>query len=249
VHGGNARRAAPVPDPVGATGSLAAWEREIIEEADPHTLTSSERILATIDSVAYLVERDIAGALVECGVWRGGSILAMIRVLQKLGVSDRDVYLFDTFEGMTRPTELDKSSYDVPALETWAASERAGTVAWEWLFDEKVFNLDLVRSLILATGYPETRIHFVQGRVEETLPDAAPQDIALLRLDTDWYDSTWHELIHLYPRIADFGVINIDDYGHWEGCRAAVDRYFREVATPILLSRIDYTGRLGVKTP
>jgi hypothetical protein len=205
--------------------------------------------VATIDAVAYVLRRDIPGALVECGVWKGGSVLAMIRALQSKGIADRDIYLFDTFEGMTRPTERDTSPYDAPALQIWTSDERERTPLWNWMFSPDVFNIDTVRSLILGTGYPENHIHFVKGRVEDTLPEAAPPSIALLRLDTDWYDSTWHELVHLYSRVSDGGVLIIDDYGHWDGCRAAVDQYFQEVAAPIFLSRIDYTGRVGVKMP
>jgi hypothetical protein len=228
---------------------LAQWERLIVEEALPHTITGVQRIVATIDAVAYVLRRDIPGALVECGVWKGGSVLAMIRTLQSKGIADRDIYLFDTFEGMTRPTERDTSPYDAPALQIWTSDERERTPLWNWMFSPDVFNIDTVRSLILGTGYPENHIHFVKGRVEDTLPEAAPPSIALLRLDTDWYDSTWHELVHLYSRVSDGGVLIIDDYGHWDGCRAAVDQYFQEVAAPIFLSRIDYTGRVGVKMP
>jgi hypothetical protein len=242
-----AEHGAPLPTSDTPPDSLAPWERDIVEEARPHTMTSVPRMVATIDAVAYVLRRDVPGALVECGVWRGGSVLAMIRALQRNGVDDRDIYLFDTFEGMTRPTELDTSRYDPPALEVWTASERERTVPWDGWFNPDVFNIDTVRSLILGTGYPESHVHFVKGKVEDTLPEAAPPSVALLRLDTDWYDSTWHELVHLYPRVSDGGVLMIDDYGHWDGCRAAVDQYFQEVEGPLFLSRIDYTGRVGVK--
>ena len=109
-------------------------------------MTSVERIVATVDAVAYVVRRDIPGALVECGVWRGGSVLAMIRALQRHGVDDRDVYLFDTFEGMTRPTERDTSRYDPPALEVWTSSEAERTMPWHGWFNSDVFNIDTVRS-------------------------------------------------------------------------------------------------------
>ena len=239
----------PAPSPGDPSDSLAPWERQIIDEARPYTMTSPERIVANIDAVRYLLRRRVPGAFVECGVWRGGSVLAMIRCLQREGVDDRDIYLFDTFEGMTRPTELDTSRYDVPALETWTASEQERTKPWHGFFNADVFDIDSVRSLILGTGYPERHLHFVQGRVEDTLPEAAPTSIALLRLDTDWYESTWHELSHLYGRVSEGGVLVIDDYGHWDGCREAVDQYFETVEAPIFLARIDYTGRVGVKLP
>ena len=83
--------------------------------------------------------------------------------------------------------------------------------------------------------------------VERTVPDAAPENIALLRLDTDWYSSTKHELIHLYPRIVRNGVLVIDDYGNFKGARDAVDEYMRNDKVPILLNRVDYSGRVGIK--
>ena len=83
-----------------------------------------------------------------------------------------------------------------------------------------------MRATVLSTGYPAERVHLVRGPVEETIPGAAPDALALLRLDTDWYASTRHELEHLYPRLATGGVLIVDDYGHWEGARRAVDEYF-----------------------
>jgi hypothetical protein len=110
-----------------------------------------------------------------------------------------------------------------------------------------MFNEEAVRSLLLRTGYPHQQLHFVRGPVEETLPGAAPGQLALLRLDTDWYESTRHELIHLFPRLRAGGVLIIDDYGHWRGARQAVDEYFESEHPPLLLGRIDYTGRMAIK--
>ena len=93
-----------------------------------------------------------------------------------------------------------------------------------------------------SLGSGPERIHFVEGKVEDTIPAHAPERIALLRLDTDWYESTRHELEHLYPRLSRGGVLIIDDYGHWQGARQAVDEYFGD-AHAALLNRIDYTAR------
>ncbi len=118
--------------------------------------------------------------------------------------------------------------------------------AYGSLFSEDTFGEGQVRRLLHATGYPPERIHLVRGPVEETLPAAAPDGLALLRLDTDWYESTRHELEHLYPRLATGGVLIVDDYGHWEGARKAADEHL--AAHPaLLLSRSDYTGRMAVK--
>lgn len=203
--------------------------------------------MATVDAVDYVVRREIPGALVECGVWRGGSVLAMILRLQQLGVDDRELFLYDTFEGMSAPTEHDTSAFSEPALLTWSRAANAGRTAWDWLFKPEHFGLDQVRELLTSTGYPTERVHFVAGPIEETLPGAAPEEVAVLRLDTDWYASTRHELVHLYPRLSVGGVLIVDDYGHWDGCRQAVDEYFATEAPPPLLARIDYTGRIAVK--
>jgi O-methyltransferase len=193
------------------------------------------------------VRRGLPGALAECGVWRGGSVLAMILTLQELEAAPRDIHLYDTFEGMTEPTEHDSSALDGHALDAWREARRDGRRAWPEMFGKDVFDERSVRETLLATGYPEERIHLVKGRVEHTLPDHAPDSLALLRLDTDWYESTRHELLHLYPLLCDGGVLIIDDYGHWEGARKAVDEYFDRHAAPLLLNRIDYTGRIAIK--
>jgi O-methyltransferase len=149
---------------------------------------------------------------------------------------------------MTRPTERDTSRFERPALEVW--DEDAGRVTSTWwarLFEPEMLSEQAVRELVLSTGYPEERLHFVRGAVEETLPRHAPDRLALLRLDTDWYESTRHELENLYPRLSHGGVLLIDDYGHWEGCRRAVDEYFASHAPPVLLNRVDYTARIAVK--
>jgi hypothetical protein len=232
------------PDPRRVTTSDADWR--IIDAAQGQTLTSVERLQALIDSVRYCVDAGVEGALAECGVWRGGSVLAMLLTLQDLGVTDRDVYLYDTFEGMTQPSEADRSPFDPPALATWSDAESAGRRPWDEVFDSATFGEQQVRELLLSTGYPAERLCFVRGPVESTIPATVPEQLALLRLDTDWYESTRHELEHLYPLLSPGGVLIIDDYGHWDGARRAVDEYFAAHGR-VLLTRVDYTARLVVK--
>jgi len=207
-----------------------------------HTLTGPERIAALVDAVRHLVANDIEGDIVECGVWKGGSMMAVALTLLELDAADRHLHLFDTYTGMTEPSEHDISSpYDGYSLHqrfrriAGKGDQWAGVPAAE------------VRAALLGTGYPADRIHLVEGKVEDTLPEQAPERLALLRLDTDWYESTRHELEHLYPRLVDGGVLIVDDYGHYEGARRAVDEYLAEHAEPLLLNRIDYTGRIAVK--
>jgi hypothetical protein len=244
------RRNAPPDRNEGAPAQLDALSPEdarIVHRALPYTMTGVARLQATIDAVRYCERRGVDGSFAECGVWRGGSVLAMILTLQQLGRSDRDIYLYDTFEGMTEPTERYTSEHAPAALDTWRAAQAQGQRPWGEMFSREVFNEESVRSTLLETGYPEDRLHLVRGPVESTVPSQAPREIALLRLDTDWYESTLHELEHLYPRLATGGVLIIDDYGHWQGARRAVDEYFGGPAAPILLNRTDYTGRIGVK--
>ena len=235
----------PVPDLEAIVAQVDdPADRAIVARALPHTMTGLPRLRALIDAVRYCVRRDVPGDFAECGVWRGGSVLAMVLTLQELGVEDRDIHLYDTFEGMTAPTDADTSAFHRSALAHW---QESGGRPFPELFSEEVFNESMVRENVLSSGYPADRLHFVKGPVEDTVPAHAPEQLALLRLDTDWYESTRHELEHLYPRLVDGGVLIVDDYGEWDGCRRAVDEYFGTQAAPLLLNRIDHTGRIAVK--
>ena len=166
--------------------------------------------------------------------------MAMALTLLRLNVTDRDLFLYDTFEGMTAPGDEDVKHTGQRAAELLAdpgSGEHYRAAA----------SLEEVRDAVLGVGYPEGRIHFVKGPVEATLPEEAPAQIALLRLDTDWYASTKHELVHLYPRLVPGGVLIVDDYAYWQGSRQAVDEYLEEHGLPLLLNRVDYTARIAVK--
>jgi hypothetical protein len=215
---------------------------ETLSAVRPYTMTSPERIHALIEATKYVTRRQIPGAIVECGVWRGGSMMAAARTLQSLRAADRDLYLFDTFEGMSAPTAADVDLAGRTASSALAESSRADKGSY-WCYA----SLDDVKRTIATLGYPAERVHFVQGKVEETVPAQAPERIALLRLDTDWYESTKHELQHLYPRLSSGGVLIIDDYGHWKGSRQATDEFMAATPDFGLLTRIDYTGRIAIK--
>ena len=217
-------------------------EIEIIESVKDYTLTSARRIKTLINSVHYIVDNKIEGSIVECGVWKGGSIMAVAKTLMSLNNFDRDLYLFDTFEGMTDPTDFDISVRNEKAFEVMQKAKVKG--------DEltlSIVSLDQVKKAVFSTGYTKEKFHFIKGKVEDTLQKQAPQKISLLRLDTDWYESTKNELIYLFPRLAKGGVLIIDDYGYWTGSKKAVDEYFNEKNIPFLINRIDSSGRIGVK--
>jgi len=215
-------------------------EIDIISKVRPYTMTRTERIVSLIRSVEYIVEANIPGDMVECGVWRGGSTMTVALTLLSLGDTSRRLYLYDTYEGMTDPSDLDRY-YDNRAAEAILKATQKNTGMWCYA------SLDEVRNNMLSTGYPEERIIFVKGKVEDTIPDARIGTLALLRLDTDWYESTKHTLSHLFPLVNPGGIIILDDYGCWQGARLAVDEYFKQINVRPFLHRIDYSGRLIVK--
>jgi len=154
---------------------------------------------------------------------------------------ERSLFLFDTFAGMTEPTERDTGPGGLEAITLWNDHRKADGGSW------LSASLEEVKANLAQTSYPENLLTFVQGDVLTTIPKEAPDEIALLRLDTDWYESTKHELEHLYPRLSPGGVLIVDDYGQWQGAKDAVDEYLSTLDSPPFLMRTDYTGRMGVK--
>ncbi|HEX8142059.1 MAG TPA: TylF/MycF/NovP-related O-methyltransferase [Pyrinomonadaceae bacterium] len=207
------------------------------------TMTSIERMYALYQATCHVIDADVPGDLAECGVWRGGSVMLMAYTLLARGCTDRTIWLYDTFDGMPPPGDED-------------VQEMTGRAARD-ILDERersqddpfwgIAPRDLVESNLRRTRYPIHRFRFVEGDVMETIPAQAPLSLSLLRLDTDWYQSTRHELEQLYPRLSPGGVLIVDDYGYWRGARRATDEYFQTVAARPLLNRIDYTGRICVK--
>ncbi|HMI66075.1 MAG TPA: TylF/MycF/NovP-related O-methyltransferase [Cyclobacteriaceae bacterium] len=207
----------------------------------PYTMTGVQRMYALYQSVHYIIKNKISGDFVECGVWKGGNPMIIAKVLQASNISDRTIFLYDTFEGMSEPTADDKNYKGKDAREMMDATDRTKADS-VWCYSP----LDEVQENMKQTGYPKDQVVFVKGKVEETIPRIAPAKIALLRLDTDWYESTYHELTHLFPLLSKKGVLIIDDYGYWEGCRKATDHYLEENQLALLLQRIDSTGRIAL---
>ncbi len=222
---------------------LVADELDVLERVRPFTATTPARVVGLMDAVKYITKNHIPGSVVECGVWRGGSIMTVACTLLALGDTSRDIYLYDTFEGMSAPSDKDRHPDGSLVARTLAQLDpnEEGNL---WARAP----LEAVKRNVLSTGYPAERFHFIQGKVEETLPARMPERIALLRLDTDWYESTRHELVHLYPLLEQSGVLILDDYGDWQGARQAVDEYFAAQPFRPLLTRMDSTGRMAIKT-
>jgi hypothetical protein len=212
-----------------------------IRAVRPYTLTSPERVNALCQAVRYLVDANIDGSIVECGVWRGGSVMAVARTLLESGGAAREIWLYDTFSGMTQPGPRDRFFTGRTAADLLSREDPHGlSVPWCRA------GVDEVREALSQIAYPAELFRFVEGPVEETLPHHMPERISLLRLDTDWYESTRHELIHLFPLLEPGGVLLIDDYGAWEGARYAVDEFMKDRNLHFMLSRIDASGRMAI---
>jgi O-methyltransferase len=216
----------------------------LIEIIRPHTLTLQsgvEAAWALYQSIQYVVRNRIPGDIVECGVWSGGSVLLAAHALKHFGDTTRRIYLYDTFDGMSKPSSADRFWDNRPLLPTWGHFQANGK---HWAFGG---TKEHVRDVVISSGYPSELLIFVEGMVEATLPAVRPDTIALLRLDTDLYESTLHELMHLYPALSVGGILIIDDYGAYLGARRATDEYFNERRPPVFLSRINESVRLLVK--
>jgi O-methyltransferase len=227
--------------------SFDEYEKEFLDiykECKPYTMTTIEPMYALYKSVEYIIKNHIPGDFIECGVWRGGSSMLIAKTLLKFNCTDRYIYLFDTFSGMSDPTEVDVNMKGIAAsnLLNKYNPEDSNSI---WCYA----TLAEVEANMKQTGYPGSYILFNKGKVEDTLPGFSLRNqLALIRLDTDWYESTKIEMECLFPKLANGGVLIIDDYGHWKGAKKAVDEYISENSIPILLNRVDYTVRIGIKT-
>lgn len=188
----------------------------------------------------YVVDNNVEGAIVECGVWKGGSVMISAATLKMLNGS-KEIFLYDTFEGMSDPTEKDVSFNNESAYKNWEQIKSSNSIILCYS------TLDEVKKNVFSTGYDQDKFHFIQGKVEDTIPSQMPDKISILRLDTDWYESTYHELKHLYSKIVKGGVLILDDYGYWKGAREAADQFFKENNINPLLQRIDRSGRMVIK--
>ena len=194
-------------------------------------------------AVQYVVKNKIPGDFVECGVWRGGSGILIALALAHFGDTDRKIFLYDTFTGMTKPDEKDVD-WDGRNFQKKWEKDSSQFENFQWGYGGSI---EQVRKNVYASNYPKDNFVFVKGSVEHTIPGTVPEKIALLRLDTDWYASTYHELVHLYPIISAGGILIIDDYGWCRGSRQATDKYIKEHKLDLFLSRIDESVRLAVK--
>ena len=188
---------------------------------------SKKRFLSLYQSVNYIYKNDISGDLVECGVFRGGSAMMMSYAMQEFDVNkkkNKKLWLYDTFEGMANPSEHDENILSQKAISQLKKIKKEENKKDIWAFS----SMNYVNRNILKTGIAKKNIVYVKGLVENTLQEKKPSEISLLRLDTDFYESTKIELEKLYPLLTKGGILIVDDYGHWKGCKKAVNEFFRD---------------------
>lgn len=217
--------------------SLSAFEKEIYSKCKTRTMTTPNSISNLLLAAEYLSIEKIQGAYVECGVWRGGSAIAFCLGTIKKDLDKREVYLYDTFEGYLGTSKEDFQIQDGKSPQELYKGDSNYLCSAE---------LHDVQSGVEASGYPLDLVTYVVGDVLKTIPDILPKSIALLRLDTDYFDSTLHELKHLFPLVTPGGVIIIDDYDHWNGSKKACDDYFKSINEEVLLMRME-AGRMLIK--
>lgn len=212
-------------------------------EVRRYSMTSVERLYSLWEAIDYLIENEVSGDIVECGVWRGGSMMLAAKRLTERTCQNKRLWLYDTFTGLPRPdTQLDVDILGNRAIDGWEPRNTCGgETYWGYATEEDV------RSNMLSTGYPEENLRFVAGMVEETIPSQSPEKISLLRIDTDWYASYRHILEHLFERVSIGGIIIFDDYGQFLGARKAVDEFRTKHDIRSFMHRVDFSCRIMIR--
>lgn len=218
-------------------GQLHKIKQTPLDKSLRYSKAPTRRMAAMQAALELLDQKNVAGDIVECGVWRGGHL-----ILARLVSPNRRCWAYDTFEGMTKPGKFDTKKNGIKA-EDLIKAKPAKRMSYA--------SLEEVQDNFAAEGVLDhSLIRFVVGDVAETLTKDInlPGQIALLRLDTDWYESTKIEMEILYPRLVDGGILIIDDYGHWMGAKKAVQEYFAKYGWDATkLQSIDYTAVMMVK--
>lgn len=204
---------------------------ELYELAAPCSMVHVTGFYNVYQTLRYLAANAIPGDLVECGCFLGGVAIFMGALRNRLGLSEKRIYLYDTFDGPplgTRGTRIATGETEI---------RRRTLPNYEEAVRENVRE-----ALGTLDGFT-----LVAGKVEETLPRSVHRELALIRLDTDYYESTRIELETLYPKLVRGGALIVDDYGIYEEARRATDEYLAAQPLRPLLNRIDNGIWAGVK--
>jgi len=201
-----------------------------LEIVNPYTMVNFEGLVSLYDQVKYLEENNINGDFVECGVWKGGCVGLMALANKRFGKKYRNLHLFDSFQDMPEPQEGIDGDLAISQSMEWSHGGKSGKIEPLHGFYDTLGGpgtLQDCKELIEGKiKYTSNLIKYNVGWFNETLPNNEIQSIALLRLDSDWYQSTKMCLQYLESKVVKNGFIIIDDYGTYDGCKKAVDEYF-----------------------
>ena len=207
---------------------------EIYNQCKKYTMTSIERMYTLYNWVKHIIDNKIEWDFVECWVWKWWSSMIIALTLKQLWINNRKIYLYDTFEWMSEPTDNDFDIIWRVAKEELKIKDKDENI---WCYSP----IEEVKNNLFSTWYPKENIIFIKWKVEDTIPETIPDKISLLRLDTDWYESTKHEMIHLFPILEKNWILIIDDFWHWEGSKKAILEYFKNNNLNYFINRIDNT--------
>lgn len=195
----------------------------LVHRVRPYTALFPLRLCALYRLSREIDRLSVPGDVVECGVYNGGSAALMASNCTRSPL-DRKIWLFDSFQGLPQPTEKD--------------GQKAQACCW-WCHGD----LSKVEEVFEKLSIPETRTRIVKGWFHDTFPSVDIQDIALLHIDADWYESVKLCFERFYDSVRPGGFIVIDDYGHWEGARRATNEFLETRGINARLTKVDYTGR------
>ena len=220
-------------------------EKSILDVCSKYSMTGYERMYFLIKAIEHIKYDKIDGDFVECGVWKGGNLILFEKMMEKLKIK-RKIYAYDTFEGMPEPGKFDytykkeSAKKIINSLRQKKADPKKNIVLAECSLEKVKQNYNKNTKL-------NKNLTCVKGQVEKTLKikKNLPKKISILRIDTDWYESTKVELEILFPLLSKNGFLIIDDYGYWSGAKKAVDNYFQKKS--VSLFKIDFTSRFVIK--
>jgi len=198
-----------------------------------HTMTGFKRLDNVQFCVENVLQNDVPGDLIETGVWRGGTTIFMRAILKAYGVTDRTLWVADSFQGLPKP---DQEKYPHDKDDTL------------YSFEQLAISLEEVRGNFERYGLLDDQVRFLKGWFKDTLPTAPMERLAVIRLDGDMYESTMDGLVHLYPKLSVGGYLIIDDFGAIAGCRQAVHDYRKTHGIKDHIVTVDWTGAYWQRT-
>lgn len=213
-----------------------------------YTMLPYVRLVTLYQQAVHCEKAGIQGSFVECGVWKGGAVALMALANMNHGKGPRHIHLFDAFDDICEPdANIDgERALGDARRYTGIDSRMSGTLKpVKGFYDafgghgELGENKRLLENVI---NYNPDYLHYHKGWFQDTLPEDSSQitDIAILRLDADWYASTKVCLDYLYDKVVSGGFIIVDDYGYYEGCKKAVDAFIQGIKTRVFLNQVDH---------